>query len=228
MMARPISRLESEVVGPWQRSIGPSAQRSGPSALPAPGECGGLLQGDAWHERIRMSVDELPAGPVPAKDLRDAQGPVLLRQAADLGAHPFDRHENDQIARGVGGHDLLVKRAVFEELRHRCPTLGRIDEAARRRSAERVHERVVLRVLDERQISIDVAAYQRLVRIRRPAYQSGYVMIGSAASCASACATDRTKHDAEHRKEDDQNYECLHHSCDLDPYSPEADERALI
>ena len=82
--------------------------------------------------------------PDPAKDLRDAQGPVLLRQAADLGAHPFDRHENDQIARGVRRHDLLVERAVFEELRHCCPTLGRLDEAAGRRSAERVHERVAL------------------------------------------------------------------------------------
>src|SRR4029453_2812141 len=69
----------------------------GASALLAPGELSRLLQGDAFRERIRMSVHELPAGPAPAKDLRDAQGPVLLRQAADFGAHPFDRHENDQI-----------------------------------------------------------------------------------------------------------------------------------
>jgi hypothetical protein len=31
-----------------------------------------------------MSVHELPAGPVPAKDLRDPLGPVLLVQAAHL------------------------------------------------------------------------------------------------------------------------------------------------
>jgi len=83
-------------------------------------------------------------------------------------------------------------------------------------------------VLDQRQVSIDVAADQRLVRIRLPTYQCGHVVIGIVASCATACATDRTTHDAEHRQEDDQNDECLHHSFDLDPYSPEADERALI
>jgi hypothetical protein len=80
-------------------------------------------------------------------------------------------------------------------------------------------------VLDQRQISIDVAAYQRSVRIGRSAHQSSHVPIGNA---ASGCATDCTKHHADHREEDDQNDRCLHHSCDLDPYSPEADERALI
>src|SRR5262245_66466077 len=89
------------------------------SAFVASGERSRLLQANAVHKRISMPMHELPFGLFTAKDLCDTQRPVLLWQPADLGTHPFDRHQNDEITRGVGCYYLLVKRAGLEEPRHR-------------------------------------------------------------------------------------------------------------
>ena len=117
---------------------------------------------EAAQEGIGMPVDEPPWGPLATKDLRDTKRPILLWKPADLGTDVLDRHEHDEIPAGVGGHHLLLERAGLEELRHGGPA-GRV-EAASGRSAERLQQRVVARVVDPRQVSIDVAAHQRLVR----------------------------------------------------------------
>src|SRR5262245_42695411 len=124
-----------------------------------------------------MPMHEPPFGSFMAKDLCDTQRPVLLWQPADLGAHPFDRHENDEIARVVGRHYLLTERAGLEESRHRCPVLARRVEAAYWRSAERCHKRVVLGVLNQRKVSTDIAAYERRVRFCSPLYQTSDVWV---------------------------------------------------
>lgn len=81
-----------------------------------------------------------------------------------------------------------------------CPAVGASARLASGECSRLLQsDGVVLRVLDQRQISIDVSAYQRPVRIRGPAYQSGHVLIGSAAPRAFDSATDRTRHDGEHR-----------------------------
>src|SRR5262245_10874710 len=112
-----------------------------------------------------MPVHEPPLTPLSAEDLRDAQRPFLLGWPAGLGTHTLDRHENDEIPRVVSCHDLLLERAGLEEPRHGRPILARSVEAAYGRSAERRHEREVLRVLDQREVTIDVAAHERRVRL---------------------------------------------------------------
>src|SRR5215213_3125118 len=61
---------------------------------PAASKCRRLLQSNAMDERVGMTMHQLPFRVVLAVDLRYAERPVLVRQAANLGLLPLDHDEN--------------------------------------------------------------------------------------------------------------------------------------
>lgn len=63
-------------------------------------------------ERVGM-MHQLPFGAVIAIDLGDAERPVLIGQAANLGLLPLDHDENDKSVRCIGLRDFQVGLPVF-------------------------------------------------------------------------------------------------------------------
>lgn len=87
-------------------------------------------------------------------------------QTADLDVGPFDDHKDHHVGRAVGLDQFLLQRAVLEEPSHRRQSIGRNFRAARRRSAERRHQREVVRDSDQGSVSVDVAAHECRVGFR--------------------------------------------------------------
>lgn len=109
------------------------------------------------NERIGVTVNQLPVGLAAAEHERHTQGPVLLRKPADLTALPFNRHQHDQILAGVGLDQFKTRLAAAKESSRGLQGLIRRVKAAPRVPAVRGQERVVLSVLDQREVPADVA-----------------------------------------------------------------------
>ena len=90
----------------------------------AAGERRELLKGDAVDQRVGMPMHLPPLRSVPSKDPGHAQGPVLVWQTPDLAMLPFDHHQHDQIAGGVGLHDLQFRFAAAKEALQGVEALG--------------------------------------------------------------------------------------------------------
>ena len=73
-----------------------------------------------WHskehmlERVGVPVHEQPFPSFPAIDLGDAQGPLLVRQPADLAVLPLDYGQDGQVARCIGLYQLDLGISVPE------------------------------------------------------------------------------------------------------------------
>src|SRR5215475_7851102 len=105
-----------------------------------------------------MAMHQPPFRPFTPEDPGYAQRPILLWHAADLAVLPFDRHKYRHIAGRIRRHQLLVRLAAPEHLRRVFQ--GRLGvKAAPGFSAVRWHERVVVCVLDQREVSVNISPY---------------------------------------------------------------------
>src|SRR6185437_11418639 len=145
----------------WRSGIHPRVEAvvklgSGLSA----GEDGHVFHADGVDERVGMAVHQPPLRSFAPEDQGHAQRPVLVRQATYLAVLPLDHHEYRQVTRRVGLDELQLRLAAPEHFRRgfQC----RLDvEATRRFSAVRRHERVVVAVLDQREVPANVSSYIR-------------------------------------------------------------------
>jgi hypothetical protein len=110
---------------------------------------------------------------------------VLLRQSAYFAVHPFDRDQDDEVARAVGCDCFLIEGAGLEEPRERFLVLARRVKAVYGLAPEWRHEREVVRMLDEREVSIDVAANQRRVRVCCPLCQRSNFLVRGGDWCTA-------------------------------------------
>lgn len=137
----------------------------------------GALKADVSDQRIGVTVDERPGVPVAAIDLRDAKRPVLIWKIADFAALPFDHHEHDHVACGVGLFDFDRADAIAEALRHLVETLFAAVEAMARWAAERLHQCEILRDWGHEFVpAAHVAADESTVGVVGAAYEGGGVV----------------------------------------------------
>lgn len=93
-------------------------------------ELGDLFEGVPRHQRVCVPVHQLPVAVVTTEDQGDAQGPGLVGQAAHGGVLVLEYHQDRQVSRRVGLHQLDLSLARREEALHRCDALLGVVEAA--------------------------------------------------------------------------------------------------
>ena len=133
-------------------------------------------------------MHQSPVGALATEHQGHPQRPVLIGQAADRTVLPLDAHENHEVARGVRLLELEIRVSTAGEEFLQC-----LDARRRRvgpvprRPTVRGHERVVGRLVHEREIAADVALYQRLGGLSDALDQPAQVFFGDPrdASCPS-------------------------------------------
>src|SRR6185437_12191710 len=124
-----------------------------------------------------MAMHQLPFGPFVLKDQGHTQRPVLVRHSADLAVLPFDRHKYRHVSRRICLHELQIRLPAPEHPWRGFQCLLNI-EAAPWFSAVRRHERVVVSVLDQREISLDISSYIRRGGVRSASDELSDVPVG--------------------------------------------------
>src|SRR4029077_12424239 len=127
------------------------------SSTLATGEGGHALHAYSVNQWVGMTMHQPPFRPFMPKDQGHAQRPVLIRPSADLTVLPFDGHEYRHIARRICLHELQVCLTSPKHLRRGFQCLLGV-EATPWFSAVRCHERVVVSMLDQREISANVSS----------------------------------------------------------------------
>src|SRR5215471_3109534 len=103
-----------------------------------------------------MAMHQPPFRPFTPEDPGYTQRPVLIWHSADLAVLPFDRHKYRHITRRVRRHQLLLRLTAPEHLRRVFQ--GRLGvKAAFGFSAVRRHERVVVGVPDQGEVSVNIS-----------------------------------------------------------------------
>ena len=137
-----------------------------------------MLEGDAPDQRIGVAVHDLPAVAGSPEDQRDPQRHVLVRQVPDLAVLPLDRGEDDEVSRRVPVLDVEGGLAGGEEPAALLDVLLGETEPAPSLAAEGRHQRVVVRVVEQREVALVVAADVGVGRVVEPGDELGDVGLG--------------------------------------------------
>ncbi len=147
-----------------------------------------LLHADRVHQRVGMSMHQSPVGTLATEHQGHPQRPVLIGEAADRAVLPLDAHQNDEVARDVRLLELEVRVSTAGEEFLQCLDARRRRVApVPRRPTVRGHQRVVGRLVHEREIAADVALHQRAGGLADALDQLAEVSVGDA-QAATPCA----------------------------------------
>ena len=134
-------------------------------------------EGNLPDQGIGVPVHDLPPVASPAEDDGDPERPVLAGQTADLSVLSFDGDQHDQVAGDVGVLDLQVRFTGGEEAARGVQILlGRL-EADPRLTAVRRHQRVVGRVVEQREVAPDVSTDVGGRGIAHPGRELGHLHV---------------------------------------------------
>src|SRR5215217_2615240 len=129
-------------------------------------------------QRVGMPMYLPPLGSLTAKDPGHPERQVLLWQTTNLAMLPFDHHQHDKISRRVGLHQFQLRLATLKEALQGFQALARCFEATRRFAAERIHQRVVLRMRNKREVGAYITAYKSRGGFRSAPNEFGKFLFG--------------------------------------------------
>ena len=141
------------------------------------------------HQSVGVSMHQSPVGTLATEYQGHPQRPVLIGQAADRAVLPLDTHQNDKVARDIRLLQLEVRVSTAGEELLQCLDARRRRVApVPRRPTVRGHQRVVGRLVHEREIAADVSLHQRPGGLADALDQLAQVSVGDAQAATLSAA----------------------------------------